>query len=259
MSTQSKHFALVSLFALLVFASSCKKKSSTPSGPVVSGVVLDFHPVFAGTEMSFFVTKYAKPDNEIVGVTNWAMIFSKLSLVKNDNSKVLLGDGYLYVDFVNQRSKFTFAEAPAGDYKAISFQLGLDPSINHGDPTTWPADHPLNANTTGLHWGWSSGYVFEALEGNYKVHPDSANRGYSFHVATDSMVRNFEMPLNFSLSSTNRKTATVQLDLKEFFTNPNAIHLKDGAVSHSVGTDEEALMKKLLINSANMYKLIKVE
>lgn len=49
--------------------------------------------------------------------------------------------------------------------EAIRFHVGVDAPTNTSDPTVWPAGHPLALKTPSMHWGWSSGYRFIALEG----------------------------------------------------------------------------------------------
>lgn len=50
--------------------------------------------------------------------------------------------------------------APAGNYKEISFDLGVPAEINHLDTTTQPA--PMNVNA--MYWNWRGGYKFLKLE-----------------------------------------------------------------------------------------------
>lgn len=62
----------------------------------------------------------------------------------------------------------------------------LPPEINVGEPGRWPAGHPLNPLVNRLHWSWQGGYVFTALEGRWRAAPGSAERGFLYHVATDT-------------------------------------------------------------------------
>jgi hypothetical protein len=67
---------------------------------------------------------------------------------------------------------------PSGTYKRIAFTVGLNEKVNYGDPSQWPADHPLNPLVNALHWSWQGGYVFFALEGHY-----DGDAGFSLHLA----------------------------------------------------------------------------
>jgi hypothetical protein len=54
---------------------------------------------------------------------------------------------------------------PGEPITGLSFVLGLPEAINHGDPARFPAGHPLDPLHNNLHWKWSDGYIFFALEG----------------------------------------------------------------------------------------------
>ncbi len=250
--------ALLTCGALLL-ASSCDRKPPVKPTPD-HGVVLDFHAMFNGQEIEYAKIQYAKPDGELMSVTNWGMILSHLSLMKEDSSLVQLGDGYLYIGFTDLKTNYTFADAEAGKYIGIKFQLGPDQMINHSDPTQWPPKHPLNANNTGLHWGWAGGYIFQALDGQWKDSAGGPAKTYSFHTATDDMIQSFFMPMNFTLESAARKTARIEFWADEYFKDPNVLHLKDGANSHTQGSTEISLMNKIMENAkTGVYRIIEVK
>jgi cytochrome c peroxidase len=51
-------------------------------------------------------------------------------------------------------------KAPAGDYKSISFRVGVPSDLNHEDPGKLRA--PLGDNS--LYWGWKLGFIFLRLD-----------------------------------------------------------------------------------------------
>lgn len=256
-----RNTATALMFGAILMVSGCKPEPKTPPGNTDHGVILDFHPIFNGQEMEFSKMKYVKPDGEVISISHWAMLMSHLSLMKSDSSLVSLGDGYQYIGFSVGRKKFTYTDAPAGTYIGIKFQLGPDQNINHADPTIWPADHPMNANLNGLHWGWAGGYIFQAMDGTYKNDTTTSSvASLSFHTATDNMIQSFYMPLNFTLEPNIRKTARIEIWADEYFKNPNEIHLKNGAVSHTEGSVEVALMSKIMQNAqSGVYRLVEVK
>lgn len=50
--------------------------------------------------------------------------------------------------------------------EGIKFSIGVEAPTNNQDPTLWSASHPLSPKSPSMHWGWSAGYIFVALEGN---------------------------------------------------------------------------------------------
>lgn len=51
-------------------------------------------------------------------------------------------------------------KAPPGDYRGLSFTLGVPFALNHGDPTVAPS--PLNL--TAMFWSWQVGYKFVKVD-----------------------------------------------------------------------------------------------
>lgn len=50
--------------------------------------------------------------------------------------------------------------------QSISFGIGVEQFANHNDPNLYASTHPLAPKSPSMHWGWSAGYRFVALEGN---------------------------------------------------------------------------------------------
>lgn len=47
----------------------------------------------------------------------------------------------------------------------IKFSVGVESPTNNSDPALYTAPHPLAPQNPSMHWGWSSGFRFVALEG----------------------------------------------------------------------------------------------
>jgi hypothetical protein len=255
-----KSILFLSVIAIGTFMVSCEQEKKPPVITTPSnGVVLNFVGLINGDDLASSKKMSGKFGGELFSVTNWSILVSHLALVKENGDTVQLGDGYQWVNFTDARTSFKYLNIPEGNYKAISFLLGLDSLINHGDPNKWPANHPLNAFTTGLHWGWSGGYIFQALDGNYaKDSITTSTNGFSFHAATDQMKTMFNLPFNYTIDKTV-KTATIECALEKMFASPNPILMKNTAVSHSESAAEIILMKAILENAKNVYKITKVQ
>jgi hypothetical protein len=256
-----KYSFLFMLFSGLLFLAACEK-GKTPVQPPVTpekkGITLSFNAEWNGQPLELSKMQYTQPNGEVLMFRTWSTILAKLSLVREDNTEELLGDGYQWINLATGRTQFNYATAPAGNYKGIRFQLGPDSAINHGDPNIWPASHPLNSNLTGLHWGWAGGYIFQAIDGEYKDNASAGSTsGLSFHTATDLFQTTYFLPFNFSLD-TKHKTANIAMDAAIMFSQPNAIVLKNKSVSHSSGPAEVALMQKIIENSKGAYRIVSV-
>jgi hypothetical protein len=66
--------------------------------------------------------------------------------------------------------------------EAISFGIGVDAAKNHADPATYSSGHPLGFQMPSMHWGWTAGYRFAAIEGNSGT---SMNQTWEIHALGD--------------------------------------------------------------------------
>jgi hypothetical protein len=65
-----------------------------------------------------------------------------------------------------------------GEVERVKFHIGVYEPVNNGDPTLFPADHPLAPQVPSMHWGWTDGYRFVAYEGMAGAGLD---QGFEFH------------------------------------------------------------------------------
>lgn len=250
----------------LMVLSSCEKEpqgggdnnggGNTPE----TGISLNFGAMWGSNNLEMATFTNTKADKEIVNIGNWKFLVSKLSLIKENGEKVMLGDGYQFVDFYEKRTNFKYVNLPEGNYKGISFVLGVDSLTNHSDPSKWAADHPLNVTLSGLHWGWAGGYIFQAFEGYYKDSATSTNvGGFSYHTAGVQFLRNYTLNYNFSIEKDKVKTAKIEVSADEWFKTPTEINIKTNPISHSSGGKEIILMNKLMDNGADAFSIKEVK
>ena len=196
------------------------------------------------TDMSSEVTL---PSNEVVTFSRLAYILGDFYLVTSDDTKVELEDQFALIDAKNSTS-FTLKDIPMGDYKAIGFAIGLDSSTNHGNPNFYSTDHPLAPINNSLHWSWTGGYIFTALEGKTKAD----NESFIFHLAGYKNQTNFELQNNFT-KSFNKLGATLEYDVNEIFQNPEMYSIAtDGASTHST---TDPVTAKLFANMVDVFTL----
>lgn len=189
----AKAAALLAPLPLLIPANSAGKPAyrrgaaAVLPGPRTVRLTVRIRHSFAGAPLRLGGTVYRTPAGDSVTVTRLAYLISGIALLRSDGTAVPLGGpGYAaYINPAEGRDTFTLPTgAPAGHWAGLRFHIGLPPAINHASPAGYPAGHPLNPLTSGLHWGWQGGYIFLALEGGC-LRPDGVHSGYSYHLATD--------------------------------------------------------------------------
>jgi hypothetical protein len=60
---------------------------------------------------------------------------------------------------------FSLGNHNVSNVEAITFSIGVDPSLNNADPNLQDEDSPLYFQFPSMHWGWTSGYRFVCMEG----------------------------------------------------------------------------------------------
>lgn len=66
---------------------------------------------------------------------------------------------------------------------SVRFGIGVDGARNHSDISAYPSDHPLSFQSPSMHWGWTAGYRFVAIEGSTGP---SMNLGWQIHGLGDN-------------------------------------------------------------------------
>jgi len=258
-------YVLISAVMGITLFSGCEKEKpvTTTNKSDITGIEVNFNALLNNEPLVPLGVADLKPKNggEYINISNWSFLISNFSLVKEDGEVVKLGDGYQWISVRSNRTKFKYTSIPKGTYKSIKYTIGLDSSVNHGDPNIWGPEHPLNPNLTGLHWGWSGGYIFHVLEGNFKpTASSSTTSGYSFHTATMKFVRDYELKLNFTIDEGKVKIANISMFAEKYFDSQNSILLSVKSGSHSEGSAEDVLlMEKFVENMVNVFQLTEVK
>lgn len=93
---------------------------------------------------------------------------SEITLTHDGGSISEVSDFWILVNAENTTSVY-LGSFPIMQLESISFSVGVEPAFNHLDPSTYPIDHPLGPKSPSMHWGWTSGYRFLAMEGALDV------------------------------------------------------------------------------------------
>lgn len=155
-------------------------------GAQAADLTLEFELRWRGSVLAVPSIAQTGAEGRKLRVTRFAALISSVALARADGGVLRLDGQHGFIDAERERLTFKLRNVPEGDYKGLEFQVGLPPEVNHADPAQWPAGHPLNPIVNGLHWGWSGGYVFAAIEGRWRATAADEERGFSYHLATDA-------------------------------------------------------------------------
>lgn len=173
---------------------------------------------------------------------------SHLTLTKADGSEVEVKD----VDFLNFENNHSASQAkgeqvtgtiPAGNYTALRFAIGVDSTLNHDDPATYPSSHPLSIYT-GSHWNWNTGYIFLKIEGNVDAVPNGAgtlDNAFLYHTGLDTLYREVQFNDDFTVGSGETFEYKLKLDVNRvFYSASDTLNPATENFTHTTGAFELA-------------------
>lgn len=152
-----------------------------------------------------------------INISRAQFYISMHKVVYNNGSEVNLIGNYLLVD--NQTTEFVLDSTVASiaDIKEIEFGLGVEPDVNHEDPSLWPANHPLSHKSPNMHWGWTAGYKFLVLEGMVDSDDNgSVDELFQLHVVGDEYYRTLTMKEGLTANSNELELSTI-VDIGKWF------------------------------------------
>ena len=113
-------------------------------------------------------------------VTRLEYYISEINLIHDGGMVTPVTDLYLLVDPA-ENTTFELGSFDLADLEQIQFSIGVDSAHNHLDPSSYPSDHALAPKNPSMHWGWTAGYRFIALEGFGGSDKNSITNNYQVH------------------------------------------------------------------------------
>ena len=186
-------------------------------------------------------------------VTRLSYLLSGVSLQRADGTWLRLPD-VAWMNAATKREALNLQEVPAGRYEALRFDVGLSAEDDAQDPATRGPEHPLNPRVNGLHWSWQGGYIFLALEGNWR---DAAGKtsGYAFHLGREAFRTEVTLPCALDL----QKDAALKVGFDVATVLKGISFARDGTTTHSRGDDPVAVMLRENLKQAFRLKSVQTE
>lgn len=246
-----KSLPLLSVLGLVAVFFSCKPNEDPDViGPNdTNSVVLDFDNRLGGQKLVLGQTTARNGSDEDVTLTTFNYFISNIHLTKDDGTVVRFPDNYFLIRQADVASlKAVLPDVPAGDYRELSFLIGVDSARSAAPVTQRTGVLDLAAfPDDGMYWSWNSGYIFMKLEGTSPAAPPRANgqRQFQWHVGgfggysgpTPNNLRRVTLPLG-ELATVRRNVAS------EIHLLVDALKVFDGVTPISIAKIAEASVNK---------------
>lgn len=125
------------------------------------------------------------------------------------------------------------------DVESVQFGVGVEEEVNHEDPASWGQSHPLSYQTPSMHWGWSSGYRFMALEGNTGM---SMLLTYEIHALEDYNYFTAEVDAD-GFDVNGQLVIPLEADYAKCFDN---VDVSSGLIEHGGSGDAITLLQNMV-------------
>lgn len=247
------------LSALTVMFFSCGKKPDPQPGKTPEDTTTKKAEVgieitnYAGEKEFSFDSTYTNASSQQIKFTKFNYYISNIKLQRADGAEFVQPESYYFVSADKKSSgHFHMKDVPTGNYKSMTFMIGVDSLRNVSGAQTGALD-PANGNF----WTWNTGYIMAKIEG---TSPQSGGSGGSviWHIGgfkgANTGIRQvtltFDQPVN--VTSSSESTIKLKADVMKWFA-PNNISF---ASTFNIMNPSEA-SKKIADNYANMFSVIK--
>jgi hypothetical protein len=170
--------------------------------------------------------------NNSFNITRMEYYLSKI-IIKHDGGKTTPAtDVYALVNAGSTASTIDLGTYNISNIEGISFSVGVNTPDNNQDPALRPANHPLAPKTPSMHWGWTAGYRFVAMEGKAG---NNLLTGYEIHALGNA---------NYFATTVNKAATEVDGKLVLSIFADYALAIKDINVSQNLivhGETDEAV------------------
>ncbi len=167
-------------------------------------------------------------------VTRLEYYISKIS-IKHDGGTVTNIPNHYILANGSANVADALGSYPITSVEAITFYIGVDTPVNNADPSLQPSGHPLAPKTPSMHWGWSSGYRFVAMEG---MAGSSLGQAYEVHALGNNLYD--KATVNVSGTMVGGKLV---IALNADYTQAlRGINVSSGLIAHGSGSDEAAVL-----------------
>jgi hypothetical protein len=116
--------------------------------------------------------------NTSFNITRLQYYISTISIKHDGGQTTNATDVYALITANPSASSIDLGNYNITNIESITFSVGVNTPENNQDPSLWPANHALSPKSPSMHWGWTAGYRFVAMEGNAG---SSMNTSYEIH------------------------------------------------------------------------------
>ena len=204
------------LFALIIGAISLQLNAQ-------NNVILNINHKLATNDFAFEQAAKNNVDHDFQ-ITRLEYYISEISIIHDGGTETMIEDLWVLANG-GRNTEVELGEHDITNVEKVRLHIGVDADHNHLDPSSWATDHPLAPKSPSMHWGWTAGYRFVALEGHGG---SNLNQLIQLHGLGDSNYFTTEIDLDITAENN-----VVSIDLDADYTRAlENISVNSGVIVH---------------------------
>ncbi len=176
-----KYYYLIAVIVTCI-VTSCKKDNAPAYNSSVKGTLsVEFDNIAGAADLQLNTATYTNAAGESFKVTKLKYFVSNFLYTNIDGSiyTVPQDSCYFLIDESNAATHEPLVRIPEGEYKTVSFMVGIDSLRNTMDISKRTGILDPTGVASDMYWGWNSGYIFFKIEG---TSPAAAGNVFQYHV-----------------------------------------------------------------------------
>ena len=178
-----KRLFIFAIGATALFTS-CKK-DSTPeyNNTVKAPISVEFDNIVGSSDLQLNTGNYTNALGQSFKVTKLKYYVSNFTFTNVDGTIYTApqSDSYFLIDESNTAMHEAELNIPEGEYKTVSFMIGVDSLRNTTDVSTRTGVLDVSGAASDMYWSWNSGYIFLKVEGT-SPSITAAGNVFQYHV-----------------------------------------------------------------------------
>jgi hypothetical protein len=249
--------ALFSIYTLFSF--SCKKDSIPVSNEPVT-MSVEFDNIVGGQNLLLNSVNYTNAAGEQFNISLLQYFVSNFKLVKTDGTEYTVPQDscYFLIKESDATSRYATFKVPQGEYKQLSFTLGIDSLRSTMDIGKRTGILDPTAGHDGMYWSWNSGYIFFKMEGLSAAAPadPSGQHKFRYHIGgfggySAPTINNIKtITINLTTAGTVKAKAGRQSNVHLL---ADVMKLFNGSSTVSIGANPTVMFSTFSTTVANNY------
>lgn len=236
--------SLFFFISIALFFTSCKKDDINPYNTNVKGELsVEFDNIAGAADLQLNTGSYINAAGETFKVTMLKYFVSNFVFTRTDGTLYTVPQDscYFLIDESNASTHQPVLKVPEGEYKTLTFTVGVDSLRNTLDISQRTGALDPTGTAAGMYWSWNSGYIFLKMEGTAAASTQVGNV-FQYHIGlfggfTSATINNIKT-VTLDLSSRgipqvkSNKPANIHLtvDILKLFTGTTNVSIAANAV-----------------------------